>query len=104
TRLATDRGLLTMEELEREVMEIQVATDNRVPHARAAQMAAEHGVALKPRLKPGVTMFPAVPVFKTRENWPVFRLVTEHGHEVTATDNHKFFTPTGPVELKDLKA
>src|SRR5690606_9166739 len=46
TRLATDRGLLTMEELEREVMEIQVATDNRVPHARAAQMAAEHGVAV----------------------------------------------------------
>jgi len=104
TRLATDRGLLTMEELERNVMEIQVATDDRVPHARAAQMAAEHGVAVKPRLKPGVTMFPAVPVFKTRENWPVFRLVTEHGHEVTATDNHKFFTPTGPIELKDLRA
>jgi ribonucleoside-diphosphate reductase alpha chain len=103
TRLATDRGLLTMEELEREVMEIRVATDDRVPHARAAAMAAEHGVLLEPRLKPGVTMFPAAPVFKTREDWPVFRLVTEHGHEVTATDNHKFFTPEGPVALKDLQ-
>jgi ribonucleoside-diphosphate reductase alpha chain len=104
TRLATDRGLLTMEELEREVMEIRVATDDRVPHARAAAFAAEHGVLVKPRLKPGVTMFPAVPVFKTRENWPVFRLVTEDGYQVTATDNHKFFTPGGPVELKNLKA
>ena len=102
TRLATDRGLLTMEELERDVMEIRVATDDRVPHARAAAFAAEHGVLVKPRLKPGVTLFPAAPVFKTRENWSVFRLVTEHGHEVTATDNHKFFTPAGPVELKDL--
>jgi len=103
TRLATDRGLLTMEELEREVMEIRVATDDRVPHARAAAMAAEHGILLEPRLKPGVTMFPAAPVFKTREDWPVFRLVTEHGHEVTATDNHRFFTPEGPVALEDLQ-
>ena len=101
-RLATDRGLLTMEELHREVMEIQVATDNRVPSVRAAAMACEEGVALKTYLKPGVTVFPAVPVFKTRENASVFRLVTEHGHEVTATDNHKFFTPEGPVELADL--
>jgi ribonucleoside-diphosphate reductase alpha chain len=103
TRLATDRGLLTMEELERDVMEIRVATDNRVPHARAVAFAREHGVAVAPRVRPGVTLFPAVPVFKTRTNWPVFRLVTEHGHEVTATDNHKFVTPEGPVELKDLK-
>jgi len=104
TRLATDRGLLTMEELEREVMEIRVATDDRVPYARAVAFAREHGgVALATRAKPGVTLFPAVPVFKTRENAPVFRLMTTHGHEVVATDNHKFFTPGGPVELKDLK-
>jgi len=90
------------EQLHREVMEIQVATDNRVPSVRAAAMAGEEGVALKTYLKPGVTVFPAVPVFKTRENAPVFRLVTEHGHEVTATDNHKFFTPEGPVGLADL--
>jgi ribonucleoside-diphosphate reductase alpha chain len=104
TRLATDRGLLTMEELWRETMEIRVATDNRVPHARAVAFARERGgSAVAVRTKPGVTVFPAVPVFKTRENAPVFRLTTTHGHEIVATGNHKFFTPSGPVELDDLR-
>ncbi len=104
TRLATDRGLLTMEELCRDTMEIQVATDNRVPHARAVAFAREHGgggVAVRART--GITVFPAVPVFKTRENAEVFRLTTTHGHEIVATGNHKFFTPRGPVELDDLR-
>lgn len=104
TRMATDRGLLTMEELWRERMEIQVGTDDRVSAARAIAFARQHGgTAVKVRVKPGVTTFPAVPVFKTRENAPVFRLVTTHGHEIVATDNHKFFTRRGPVELKDLR-
>ncbi|MDP2958458.1 MAG: ribonucleotide reductase N-terminal alpha domain-containing protein [Longimicrobiales bacterium] len=104
TRLATDRGLLTMEELWRDTMEIRVATDNRVPHARAAAFAREHGgTAVAVRAEPGVTVFPAVPVFKTRENAEVFRLTTTHGHEIVATGNHRFFTPAGPVELDDLR-
>jgi ribonucleoside-diphosphate reductase alpha chain len=101
TRLATDRGLLTMEELERDRMEIQVATDNRVPSLRgAAENAGGTTVAVQTGL--GVTVHPAVPVFKTRENWPVYRLRTRDGYEVTATADHRFFTPTGLVELKDL--
>ena len=108
TRLATDRGLLTMEELCRETMEIQVATDNRVPHARAVAFAREHGggaggAGVGVRARTGITVFPAVPVFKTRENAEVFRLTTTHGHEIVATGNHKFFTPHGPVELDDLR-
>ncbi len=103
TRMATDRGLLTMEELWLKTMEIRVGTDNRVPGARAVAFAREHGsVATRVRTKPGVTVFPAVPVFKTRKDAPVFRLTTTQGHEIVATDNHKFFTPAGPVELKDL--
>jgi ribonucleoside-diphosphate reductase alpha chain len=116
TRLATDRGLLTMEELERECMEIRVATDNRVPALRAfaglpagagvpgadAPGGTEWGAVSRARESYGTTLRHAVPVFRTRENVPVFRLVTEHGYEVTATDNHRFYTPHGPVELKDL--
>jgi ribonucleoside-diphosphate reductase alpha chain len=103
-RLATDRGLLTMEELEREVMEIQVATDDRVSGARAVAWARQNGgTAIEVRTRPGVTVFPAVPVFKTREDWPVFRLTTTHGHQVVATEDHRFFTPDGAVELKDLR-
>jgi ribonucleoside-diphosphate reductase alpha chain len=116
TRLSTDRGLITMEELERECMEIRVATDNRVPALRAlaglpagagtpgaeAPGNAAWGAVERARESHGVTLRQAVPVFRTRENAPVFRLVTEHGYEVTATDNHRFYTPHGPVELKDL--
>jgi len=112
TRLATDRGLLTMEELEREVMEIRVATDDRVPALRALERQAVHAGAgdgapdfraiRQARSRRGVTLRHAVPVFKTREDWPVFRLVTEHGYEVTATGDHKFYTPHGRVALEDL--
>src|SRR5688500_5177005 len=98
TRLATDRGLLTMEELCRDVVEIRVVTDDRVPAIREA----ESGGGVATRLKCGTTLRHAVPVFKTRSNAPVFKLVTSHGYTVTATDNHKFFTPSGIVELKDL--
>lgn len=98
TRLATDRGLLTLAELHRDVTEIRVVTDDRVPAIR--EQLAGGGVAVRSRL--GTTLRYAAPVFKTRENAPVFKLVTAHGYEVTATDNHKFFTPAGLVELKDL--
>ena len=126
TRLATDRGLLTMEELWRETMEIRVATDDRVPELRKldSRYDGDHGVygpdradgwddgaaggggaaVARERLtRTGVTMRRAVPVFKTRENWPVFRLTTDEGYEITATEDHRFYTPDGPVELKDLK-
>jgi len=112
TRLATDRGLLTMEELEREVMEIRVATDDRVPALRALatadalvgaeQTRARFGEIRRARRRHGITLRHAVPVFRTRENAPVFRLVTEHGYEITATANHRFYTPHGAVPLADL--
>jgi len=124
TRLATDRGLLTMEELERETMEIRVATDDRVPALRAlvglpagaypvgrnvggddhgtSVDSARWGEARRAREAYGVTMRHAVPVFRTRSDVPVFRLTTEHGHQITATANHRFFTPHGPVPLEDL--
>ncbi|MBI4802385.1 MAG: ribonucleoside reductase class II [Elusimicrobia bacterium] len=125
-RLAMDRGLLTFEELFIDQTEITVATDNRVPGLRAAQTGGT-AVAVKtagtgggketgrgtcviptlpqpiPIVTAGVTSRKAVPVFKTRKDWPVFTLTTEHGFKVTATEDHKFFTPEGLKALKDLK-
>jgi len=104
TRLATDRGLLTLEELERTQADILVATDCRVPLIRRAAcsaIVADGGYPL--HMMEGVELRPAVPVFRTRKNAPVFRLTMEHGLEVVATDNHRFFTPRGVVELKHLK-
>ena len=99
TRLATDRGLLTMRELCDNVTEIRVVTDDRVVGIRSRIEGG--GVAVK--TKRGTTLRYAVPVFKTRDDTPVFTLTTKHGYRITATDNHKFFTPDGLVELKDLK-
>ncbi len=99
-RLATDRGLLTFEELCLDQTPISVATDNRVPALRAGEGG---GTAVAVAAAAGVTLRRAVPVFKTRKNWPVLRLETAHGYEVTATPEHKFFTPEGVRELKDLR-
>ncbi|PIU20282.1 MAG: hypothetical protein COT18_03100, partial [Elusimicrobia bacterium CG08_land_8_20_14_0_20_59_10] len=100
-RLATDRGLLTFEELFIDKSGIAVATDNRVLDISAAQTGG--AIAVAARTTTGVSLRHAVPVFKTRKDWPVFMLETEHGFEVTATEDHKFFTPNGTIELKDLK-
>ncbi|OIO02894.1 MAG: ribonucleoside reductase class II [Elusimicrobia bacterium CG_4_10_14_0_2_um_filter_56_8] len=100
-RLATDRGLLTFEELFIDKAEIAVATDKRVPAIREAQAGGRTAVAVGTEM--GVALKKAVPVFKTRKDWTVFTLETEHGFEVTATEDHKFFTPDGTVELKNLK-
>ncbi|MBI2069019.1 MAG: ribonucleoside reductase class II [Elusimicrobia bacterium] len=100
-RLATDKGLLTFEELHIEQDPISVATDNRVSSIDGTSSGGS--VAVKVRAKTGITLRKAVPVYKTRKNWPVFKIVTSHGYEVTATEDHKFFTPSGRKAMKDLK-
>ena len=100
-RLATNRGLLTFGELYAEQSNISVLTDNRAAALRQVESAGGTAVAI--RLEKGVTLRDAVPVFKTRKDWPVFRLETMHGYEVVATDDHKFFTPEGLKELGELK-
>ncbi|MBI5242479.1 MAG: ribonucleoside reductase class II [Elusimicrobia bacterium] len=100
-RLATDRGLLAFEELYLDKTEIAVATDNRVSALRA--LGGGSGAAVAVKAAGGITLRRAAPVFKTRKNWPVLHLETEHGFEVTATPDHKFFTPDGLKELKDLR-
>ncbi|MBI4678295.1 MAG: hypothetical protein HY748_12005 [Elusimicrobia bacterium] len=115
-RLATDKGLLTFEELYLDKRDIAVATDDRaLPRGSAASArrweaadrvpgaCAPGAGAVAVAASHGVTMRKAAPVFKTRKGWPVFRLETEHGFEVTATADHKFFTPQGIKELKDLR-
>ena len=101
-RLATDRGLLTFGELHDGQDNISVLTDNRVIGLREAMSGGGTSVAM--RTETGVTLRSAVPVFKTRTNWPVFRLDTEYGFEVVATEDHEFFTPNGPKKLYDLQA
>ena len=100
TRLATQHGAPTLGELHANQTPIRVLTDSRAPEIKARQGGGHVAVAAHPQTT--TVLLPAVPVFRTRSNWPVFRLITKHGFEVVATEDHKFYTPQGPVELKDL--
>lgn len=94
TRIATDLGLLTIQELAESGAEFMVATDLRAPQGGNGVAGESFGVAY--RL--------SSPAWKTRENTPVLKLTTKHGYTVTATPDHKFLTvDLGYVELGDLK-
>ena len=51
----------------------------------------------------GVTVRPAVPAFMTSPSADVYRVVTEDGYEIKATEWHDFYTTRGKIKLKDLK-
>lgn len=87
TRIATSRGLVRVDELFEAHEPLQVVADRR---------GAGAGL--------GIDLRAAVPMFKTADNAEVFRVVTSHGYEVTATGYHKFVTQRGRVELRDLVA
>ncbi len=94
TRIATDLGLLTIQELAEKEMSFMVATDQRAPNSG-------NGIAGETC---GVVYRVSSPAWKTRENVETLRLTTRHGYVVTATPDHKFLTTdNGYVELGKLK-
>jgi len=52
----------------------------------------------------GVNTAEATPVFLTQRKAPIFKLTTEHGHQVRVTGTHDFPTPQGRRKLQDLKS
>jgi ribonucleoside-diphosphate reductase alpha chain len=86
TRLATSAGLRRMDELFATEAPLEVVTDRRGGHLNAR----------------GVEMRAAVPVFRTHDDIDVFRVVTSHGYEVTATAYHTLVTARGRIALRDL--
>jgi len=99
TRLATDRGLIRMDTLYASGEELVVTTDARAwAHTTEATVNGVAQVATS-----GVVFQPAVPVFKSGENVPVWRLITSHGIEITATPYHRFLTTQGYKRLDQLE-
>jgi len=91
TRLHTSEGMIPIGELSARGGALQVTVDDRAlsgsdPKARRTQRR------------------PAVPAFLTASDAPVYRVVTEDGYEIKATEWHDFVTPTGKVKLRDLRA
>jgi len=86
TRLATRYGLVRMGDLYDARVDIQATVDKR---------ALGEGV--------GVDVREAVPVFMTSPSADIYRVVTEDGYEIKATEWHDFYTTRGKIKLKDLK-
>lgn len=103
TRLLTDLGYLTMQELFASQARIHVATDNRIPAVEEVDCGGQKLLLLQKIARTGVTLRPSTCVYLTKRAADVWRLNTVHGLEITATADHKFMTPAGPVPLNDLK-
>ncbi len=86
TRLHTNLGMRTVKELFDSQSRIKVTIDNRSFSEQT-----------------GTRIYNAIPVFKTSDKEKVYKITTKHGYEIKATKWHKFFTPKGKRELKDLK-
>jgi ribonucleoside-diphosphate reductase alpha chain len=86
TRLATQYGLVTMKELYDSQAPLEVTVDNRV---------YDNGF--------GTTLRPAVPVFMTAHQAQVYKVTTDRGYEIKATEWHKFFTGRGRLHLHEMQ-
>ncbi len=86
TRLATQYGMVRIGDLYDARVDIQATVDRRALGEAA-----------------GVTVRPAVPAFMTAPSADVYRVVTEAGYEIKATEWHDFYTTRGKIKLKDLK-
>jgi ribonucleoside-diphosphate reductase alpha chain len=87
TRLYTQYGLVQARELYERKIPLKVTVDTRA-------LGGDKGVVMRS----------AVPVFLTAENADVFRVVTEDGYEIRATEWHDFYTTRGKIKLRDLQS
>jgi ribonucleoside-diphosphate reductase alpha chain len=86
TRLATQFGMVRIGDLYDARVDIQATVDSRA-------LGEDKGVTVRP----------AVPAFMTAPSADVYRVVTEAGYEIKATEWHDFYTTRGKIKLKDLK-
>lgn len=91
TRIATDRGLLRIEDMASESRTANVVADRRVGKGDALHDTR------------GTVVLPAVDVELKQRNAPVFKVTTEHGYSVTATAEHLFVTTAGRKKLSELR-
>ena len=86
TRLATQYGMVPIGELYASGVPLEVTVDQRT--------LGQHGH--------GVATRPAVPAFMTAGKAAVYRVTTEDGYQIKATEWHDFYTERGKIKLKDL--
>ncbi|HHH46166.1 MAG TPA: ribonucleoside-diphosphate reductase, partial [Thiotrichales bacterium] len=87
TRLHTQYGMVRMGDLYLAGRALEVAVDRRA-------LGQD---------RQGVESRPACPVFMTAREADVYRVVTEDGYEIKATEWHDFYTDRGKIKLRDLR-
>ncbi len=87
TRLHTHRGLIPIGELYASGEPLHATVDNRA-------LGCGDG---------GTQVRPAVPAFMTAREADVYRVVTEDGYEIKATEWHDFYTTRGKLPLRSLE-
>ncbi len=87
TRLHTQHGLVRIGDLYASGEPLEVTVERR------ALGESERGVVTRP----------AKPAFMTAREADVYRVVTEDGYEIKATEWHDFYTARGKHELRDLQ-
>jgi len=87
TRLATQFGMVKIGDLYDAQLDIHASVDTRTLGEGE-----------------GVTTREAVPAFMTSASADVYRVVTQAGYEIKATEWHEFYTTRGKIKLKDLQA
>ena len=87
TRLATQYGMVQIGDLCASGAPLEVTVDRR------ALGESQHGTAVRR----------AKPAFMTAREAYVYRVVTEDGYEIKATEWHDFYTQRGKIKLRDLK-
>ena len=92
TRVATEKGLVPIEELVRETEPIFITTDARAPIAGRGKPSPFFGTLVRTALR----------VFYTGIK-PVVRLKTREGFKLTLTPDHRLLTPEGYKEVAQLK-
>ncbi|MGH8283210.1 MAG: LAGLIDADG family homing endonuclease [Gammaproteobacteria bacterium] len=87
TRLHTQYGMVQIGDLYARGVPLEVSVDKR------ALGSDELGTEIRP----------AKPAFMTTQQADVYRVVTEDGYEIKATEWHDFYTQRGKLKLRDLK-
>ncbi|NEP63462.1 MAG: ribonucleoside-diphosphate reductase, partial [Symploca sp. SIO2G7] len=87
TRLHTQYGLVRAGDLYRSGEALEVTVDRRALGESAR----------------GCEQRSAVPVFMTSDDADVYRVTTEDGYEIEATEWHDFYTERGKLPLKELR-
>ncbi|MBS3896383.1 LAGLIDADG family homing endonuclease [Silanimonas sp.] len=87
TRLATQFGIVPIGELCASAVPLQATVDMRTLDEAAK----------------GAATRPAKPAFMTAASAPVYRVRTEDGYAIKATEWHDFYTERGKIKLRDLQ-